>query len=247
VRATSVSCPATAISQIKYDGKTYRRVALTLPQQAPLATVQVWVQDQPCYDTPFSAPTPPPPLPPPRAVNFPLARLVGITPQVAVGAADNSGSLWVRSSCRNRAAMDVAVACLGLDNARAYEAAKASGGTPFVTTSRGNFPLVVRTRTTCPVASASPEPICRTEAGVVKRTPSVSVRRGDKLHFEPEDTLSFITISYGRKPPDEYMSETWRGWKVTASGRYTLRIVVRGENPAYRHTTTYMLPLHVAR
>ncbi len=82
---------------------------------------------------------------------------------------------------------------------------------------------------------------------MVKRSPSVSVRRGERLLFVPEEPLSFIAISYGRKPPLEYTSETWRSWKVTASGRYTLRIVVRGENPAYRHTTTYTLPLHVAR
>ena len=241
--------PPRAISPIEYNGKSYRPVPLTLPRQAPLATVRVWVQDQPCNDTVVGfTPSPPPPLPPPRAVKIPLERLVGIAPQVAVGAAENDSLIWVRSSCRHRAAMDVAAGCLRLDDAAAYAAAWASGAMPSVTTPRGSFPMVVRSRTTCPSASlAEPAPICRTEAGVVKRAPRVAVRLGDRLLFAPDDTLSSISISYGRQPPVEYTQESWRGWNVNASGRYTLRIVVRGENPAYRHVTTYMLPLRVAR
>jgi hypothetical protein len=81
----------------------------------------------------------------------------------------------------------------------------------------------------------------------VKRAPRVAVRLGDRLLFAPDDTLSSISISYGLQRPVEYTPENWRGWKVNASGRYTLRIVVQGENPAYRHVTTYTLPLRVAR
>ena len=247
VRATPSACTASALSPIEYNGRTYRPVPLTLPRQALLATVRVWVQDQPCNDTGFT-PSPLPPLPPPRAVKIPLERLVGIAPQVAVGAADNDSLIWVRSSCRHRAAMDVAAGCLQLDDAAAYAAARGSGAMPSVTTPRGSFPMVVRSRTTCPSATlAEPAPICRTEAGVVKRAPRVPVRLGDRLLFAPDDTLSSISISYGRQAPVEYTQESWRGWKVNASGRYTLRIVVRGENPAYRHVTTYMLPLRVAR
>ena len=81
-------------------------------------------QDQPCNDTVVGfTPSPLPPLPPPRAVKIPLERLVGIAPQVAVGAAENDSLIWVRSSCRHRAAMDVAAGCLQLEDAAAYAAA----------------------------------------------------------------------------------------------------------------------------
>ena len=81
----------------------------------------------------------------------------------------------------------------------------------------------------------------------MKRAPRVRVRRGDRLFFTPDDALASISISYGRQPPVEYTQESWRGWNVDASGRYTLRIVVRGETPAYRHETMYTLPLRVRR
>ena len=153
VRATPSACTASAISPIEYNGRSYRPVPLTLPRQALLATVRVWVQDQPSTTRSGFTPSPLPPLPPPRAVKIPLERLVGIAPQVAVGAAENDSLIWVRSSCRHRAAMDVAAGCLQLDDAAAYAAAWASGAMPSVTTPRGSFPMVVRSRTTCPSAS----------------------------------------------------------------------------------------------
>lgn len=248
VRATPSACVIPAVSQMEYDSRAYRRVALTLPRGEPLATVQVWVQSYPCQDVVVypspQPPPPPPPLPPPHAVSLPLERLIGIAPQIAVGAADRAGSLWVRSSCQRRAAMDVAAGCLGLDDAAAYSAAKASGAPPLVTAPTGTFPLVVRKRITCPIASSTtPAPTCRTETGAIKTVPRVSVRRGERLYFGFEDHFSTLSISDGRTRPVEFTPESWRGWDVDATGRYTLRLVVRGANPAYRHETTYALPL----
>jgi hypothetical protein len=140
----------------------------------------------------------------------------------------------------------VAAACLGLKDTAAYAAARASAAPPFVKSPAGFFPLVVRTRTTCAVASpAEPTPTCRTEAGVAKSVPRLTVQPGERLYFGFEDHFSSLSISYGRRPSVKFTPESWRGWDIDVSGRYTLRLVVRGANPAFRHETTYALPLHV--
>src|SRR5687767_5766498 len=88
--ARSASCPQTAVSSIEYHGRAYSRVQLRLGRQGSLGTVSRWIQQPACNDV---VGQPPQPAPPPVRLDFPLARLNGVAPQVAVAAADNPDSI----------------------------------------------------------------------------------------------------------------------------------------------------------
>ena len=244
------------IAQLEYQGVKYRQVPLVLSRQEPLGTVTVWQLVPECRDTVIpNAPQPPPAPPSLRRFDIPIERLAGIPPNVAVGATHHS-YIWVPESCPAAAPMDVAVSCLGLTDAAAYRAAKEAAVSPLMFSSIGAFPLIFRSARCVAVApSASNPPAgsqalpalpCSSPEGAIKRYPRAPVRLGETIRFDL-GAVDSVTISYGRHRPVEVgpLQNSDVAWRVPASGRYTLSIVVRSSNPQYRLETTYTLALRV--
>ncbi len=256
-------CVTAPTDRFEYDGRSYGRVALALPHEGPLATVSIVREVWPCNDTVFPSPTPPPPpVPVLTAVSYTLERLVGIDPQRAIGMA-HPGFVWVADSCTASSAMDVGVACLGLDEGSAYRAAQASMSLPYMVANsngpyplNGPFPLIFRSSTTCmiqppptgPGPQVVPGAVCVHEDGIIRRYPRAPARLGEKLRFVFPIATDSVVVSFGRQAPAILRREGGHfTWPVPASGNYTLTIVARGATPAVQTETTYVLALRVRR
>ena len=60
--------------------------------------------------------------------------------------------------------------------------------------------------------------------------------------------LDGAQFSYGRRPEEMIRVDRGSssfGWRVPASGRYTLKLFVRDSSPAFTRETIYILPLNV--
>ena len=246
--ARPLSCPGPFIGEIDYRGRSYELVQLTLPREELLGTVTRMVMVWPCNDvivSPQPSPPPPPPQPVPVSYDFPIARLTGISPALAVAAADRPNVIWVVASCNAVSPMDVARDCLKLGEGAAFRAAK--GALPDVSGSGGSSPLVVGSAVSC--SATAPSAPCAVKQGLIRHPPRLRVRRGEQLLFSFPVPLDGAQFSYGRRP--EKTITVNRGsfsfrWRVPASGRYTLKLFVRDSNPAFTRETTYILPLNVA-
>ena len=157
--------------------------------------------------------------------------------------------------------MDVAASCLGLTDAAAYRAAREAPVPALMLTSSGYFPLIFRSARCVAVAPSAADPPsgsqslparpCSSPEGVIKRYPRVPVRLGETIRFVNlgGGAVDSVTVSYGTHRPVEVgpLQSSEGAWRVTASGRYILSVVVRSSNPLYRLESKYELGLRVTR
>jgi hypothetical protein len=234
-----------AVNEMVYEGRSYRAAPLVLPRQGSLGTVSRWIEVPPCNDT-FTPgqPRPSPSPPTPVRFDFPLARLTGIAPKIAVADANRQAMIWLASSCSAPAPMDAAVSCLGLSETAAFRAASRADVPPQAISAAGTMPLVVASSTSCPAAAAA----CRGNRGAIHHFPRLQTRQGEELAIRFDLPLDSVQISYGQvhEPLHIFPSGTkWDlHWRVPASGHYTVKLSVAQSTPSLRRHSDYLISLN---